>query len=81
MTIVEAARTVTGGIDTHGETHVAAVLDQVGGVSNDGGTASRFGVTDEVPPTAVEEEAGKIPIDQHDLIPVTSTPSPATLTP
>jgi len=32
MTIVEAARTVTGGIDTHGETHVAAVLDQVGGL-------------------------------------------------
>ncbi len=30
MTIVEAARTVTGGIDTHGETHVAAVLDEVG---------------------------------------------------
>ena len=32
MTIVEAARTVTGGIDTHGETHVAAVLDEVGGL-------------------------------------------------
>ena len=30
MTIVEAARTVTGGIDTHGEVHVAAVLDEVG---------------------------------------------------
>ncbi len=30
MTIVEAARAVTGGIDTHGETHVAAVLDEVG---------------------------------------------------
>jgi transposase len=32
MTIVEAARTVTGGIDTHGEVHVAAVLDEVGGL-------------------------------------------------
>src|ERR1019366_991544 len=32
MTIVEAARTVTGGIDTHGETNVAAVLDEVGGL-------------------------------------------------
>jgi transposase len=32
MTIVEAARRVTGGIDTHGETHVAAVLDEVGGL-------------------------------------------------
>ena len=32
MTIVEAARTVTGGIDTHGDTHVAAVLDEVGGL-------------------------------------------------
>jgi transposase len=32
MTIVEAARTVTGGIDTHGETHVAAALDEVGGL-------------------------------------------------
>ena len=32
MTIVEAARTVTGGIDTHGEIHVAAVLDEVGGL-------------------------------------------------
>ena len=32
MTIVEAARAVTGGIDTHGEVHVAAVLDGVGGL-------------------------------------------------
>ena len=32
MTIVEAARSVTGGIDTHGEAHVAAVLDEVGGL-------------------------------------------------
>jgi transposase len=32
MTIVEAARTVIGGIDTHGEIHVAAVLDEVGGL-------------------------------------------------
>jgi hypothetical protein len=29
MTIVEATRTVTGGIDTHGEVHVAAALDPV----------------------------------------------------
>lgn len=32
MTIVEGTRTVIGGIDTHGEVHVAAVLDEVGGV-------------------------------------------------
>jgi transposase len=32
MTIVEATRTVTGGIDTHGEVHVAAALDEVGGL-------------------------------------------------
>jgi transposase len=32
MTIVEAARTITGGIDTHGEIHVAAALDEVGGL-------------------------------------------------
>ena len=32
MTIVEAARPVTGGIDTHGEVHVAAALDEVGGL-------------------------------------------------
>ena len=32
MTIVEAARAVTGGIDTHGEIHVAAALDEVGGL-------------------------------------------------
>ncbi len=32
MTMVEAARTVTGGIDTHGEVHVAAALDEVGAV-------------------------------------------------
>jgi transposase len=37
MTIVEAARTVTGGIDTHGQVHVAAALDEVGGLL---GTAS-----------------------------------------
>jgi hypothetical protein len=30
MTIVEATRTVVGGIDTHGEVHVAAVLDELG---------------------------------------------------
>ena len=32
MTIVEAAGAVTGGIDTHGEVHVAAALDEVGGL-------------------------------------------------
>ena len=32
MTIVEATRTVTGGIDTHSEVHVAAALDEVGGL-------------------------------------------------
>jgi transposase len=32
MTIVEAARTVTGGVDTHGDVHVAAALDPVGGL-------------------------------------------------
>jgi len=32
MTIVEADRAVTGGIDTHGEIHVAAALDEVGGL-------------------------------------------------
>ena len=32
MTIVEATRAVTGGIDTHGEIHVAAALDEVGGL-------------------------------------------------
>jgi transposase len=32
MSIVEATRSVTGGIDTHGEVHVAAVLDEVGGL-------------------------------------------------
>ena len=37
MTIVEAARTVTGDIDTPGEVHVAAALDEVGGLL---GTAS-----------------------------------------
>ena len=43
MTIVEAARAVTGGIDTHGEVHVAAALDEVGGLL---GTRS-FGATPE----------------------------------
>lgn len=32
MTIVEAARTVTGGVDTHLDVHVAAALDSLGGV-------------------------------------------------
>jgi transposase len=32
MTIVEATRTVVGGIDTHGEVHVAAALDDIGGL-------------------------------------------------
>ncbi|HEY6426494.1 MAG TPA: IS110 family transposase [Acidimicrobiales bacterium] len=32
MTIVEATRTVVGGIDTHSRVHVAAVLDEVGGL-------------------------------------------------
>jgi transposase len=30
MTIVQTARMITGGIDTHGEVHVAAALDEVG---------------------------------------------------
>lgn len=32
MTIVEAARAVTGGVDTHLDLHVAAALDEVGGL-------------------------------------------------
>ena len=32
MTTLEAARPVTGGVDTHGELHVAAAVDQVGGL-------------------------------------------------
>ena len=32
MTIVEKARPVTGGVDTHAEIHVAAVVDHLGGV-------------------------------------------------
>ncbi|HXW33069.1 MAG TPA: IS110 family transposase [Acidimicrobiales bacterium] len=32
MTIVEAARAITGGVDTHLDVHVAAALDPVGGV-------------------------------------------------
>jgi len=32
MTTIEGARPVTGGVDTHGELHVAAAVDQVGGV-------------------------------------------------
>ena len=32
MTIVETARRVTGGVDTHVDVHVAAVVDQLGGV-------------------------------------------------
>jgi transposase len=41
MTIVEATRTVTGGVDTHLDTHVAAALDPLGGLL---GTKS-FGTT------------------------------------
>jgi transposase len=32
MTIVEDARAITGGVDTHAGTHVAAALDPVGGL-------------------------------------------------
>ena len=32
MAIVEAARQVTGGVDTHADMHVAAAVDQLGGV-------------------------------------------------
>jgi Transposase len=32
MTIVETTRPVTAGVDTHAETHVAAVIDHLGGV-------------------------------------------------
>jgi transposase len=32
MTIVEATRSVVGGIDTHGEVHVVAALDDIGGL-------------------------------------------------
>jgi transposase len=32
MTIVEAGRPVTGGVDTHLDTHVAAALDPIGGL-------------------------------------------------
>src|SRR5437764_13506879 len=32
LTIVEKARPITGGVDTHADTHVAAALDPVGGL-------------------------------------------------
>jgi hypothetical protein len=32
MTIVEATRSVTGGVDTHLDIHVAAALDPLGGL-------------------------------------------------
>src|SRR2546430_8506343 len=32
VTIVEEARPITGGVDTHAGTHVAAALDSVGGL-------------------------------------------------
>jgi transposase len=32
MTIVEDARVITGGVDTHADTHVAAALDSIGGL-------------------------------------------------
>ena len=32
MTIVDEARLVTGGVDTHADTHVAAALDGIGGL-------------------------------------------------
>ena len=32
LTIVEDARAITGGVDTHADTHVAAALDPIGGL-------------------------------------------------
>ncbi len=32
MTIVEDARAITGGVDTHADIHVAAALDPLGGL-------------------------------------------------
>ena len=32
MTIVEDARVITGGVDTHADLHVAAALDSIGGL-------------------------------------------------
>ena len=32
LTIVDEARPVTGGVDTHADTHVAAALDGIGGL-------------------------------------------------
>jgi hypothetical protein len=32
MTIVEGTRSITGGVDTHLDVHVAAALDDIGGV-------------------------------------------------
>src|SRR5664279_5053960 len=44
MTIVEAARAVTGGVETHLDVHVAAALDPVGGLlGTEGFTADPAG--------------------------------------
>jgi transposase len=32
LTVVDEARAITGGVDTHADTHVAAALDRVGGL-------------------------------------------------
>ena len=72
MTIVEATRSVTGGIDTHGEVHVAAVLDEVGGPS----TCSLSGE----PSFALREADGTPPAVGNDAKPL-HTIRPVTLQP
>ena len=41
MTIVEATRTVVGGIDMHSRIHVAAALDGIGGLLGDPSPSGR----------------------------------------
>jgi len=60
VTIVEAARAVTGGIDTHGDVHVAAALDEVGGLL---GTSS-FGADPEGYSALLSWLAGFGPVTQ-----------------
>jgi transposase len=36
LTIVEQTRAITGGVDTHADTHVAAALDPIGGLLGTG---------------------------------------------
>jgi hypothetical protein len=66
LTIVEEARAITGGVDTHADTHMAAALDRVGGLL--GGQLTQNAKSGRRQPLTLSGNIPRLEPDHHQLL-------------